>query len=490
MGNQLSFSLTESELARQKFGEDNHTRLDPRGKGDKIMLVIFTTIYSFDLVAVIYMLWNRKYPPLKAKNVPVITLVMMFSFVWFVGDLQANGHLPLANTPLTNCKAFGMWMRVILGVCGVFSLIGLRSYGLYRVFFLYKPYHSLGLYLPFAIYWVCVLIAGTISQTIRPDITTQYVSNLDICQYHKSFQTTLYAFLWVTVALVMFIHWKIRNIKSSFNESREATITSIIVAFVVTFATVMRYVLPKYPLDIRLRITNTALNHITTNAVWWLIMGVPLYNCLFNRQKYLNHWILKLREDGLQKEYNVASNVVVGSQGMSDSFNVRSTLLASTAGNKEGGAFYAMDDSIYNNKDNGIGHNTQTTFERSPDSPIYANGEVAYQQSIISSTTTGQCREGFALESVADSSSINYAHNDNPLPRAQTSLIKPRPQSQNVGQWAGPNVDSDLYHAPQATSKLYTLITIPEAAAKIPFRPGTSQDVSMNYQGSDNRHLL
>ncbi|KAJ1943960.1 hypothetical protein GGF37_002417, partial [Kickxella alabastrina] len=277
---------------------------------------------------------------------------------------------------------------------------------------------------------------------------------------------------------------------SSFNESREATITSIIVAFVVTFATVMRYVLPKYPLDIRLRITNTTLNHITTNAVWWLIMGVPLYNCLFNRQKYLNHWILKLREDGLQKEYNVASNVVVGSQGMSDSFNVRSTLLASTAGNKEGGAFYAMDDSIYNNKDNGIGHNTQTTFERSPDSPIYANGEVAYQQSIISSTTTGQCREGFALESVADSSSINYAHNDNPLPRAQTSLIKPRPQSQNVGQWAGPNVDSDLYHAPQATSKLYTLITIPEAAAKIPFRPGTSQDASINYQGSDNRHLL
>ncbi|KAJ1896746.1 hypothetical protein LPJ66_003808 [Kickxella alabastrina] len=108
MGYRLSVSLTESELQRQKNAEEMLIRLDLRGKADLIMLIIISTVYSFDFLAVVYTVWNRKYASIKSKNVIIMVLIMVVSVVWFVGDLQSNGHLLLAGTHLMDCKAFGL----------------------------------------------------------------------------------------------------------------------------------------------------------------------------------------------------------------------------------------------------------------------------------------------------------------------------------------------------------------------------------------------
>ncbi|KAJ1934873.1 hypothetical protein GGF37_006209, partial [Kickxella alabastrina] len=118
MGNHLSFTVTESELMRPIFAKEMSASLDPRGKADAIMVVVIATVYAFNFLAVIYMLWHRNYPPLKSKNVIIMAFIFVVSAVWYVGDLQANGHIPLANSGLTNCKAYGLWMRILLGACG------------------------------------------------------------------------------------------------------------------------------------------------------------------------------------------------------------------------------------------------------------------------------------------------------------------------------------------------------------------------------------
>ncbi|KAJ1943941.1 hypothetical protein GGF37_002424, partial [Kickxella alabastrina] len=308
MGNQISFTVVESELQRQKTGEMLELTVDPRGKSDAILVVIFGFVYLINLIVIGFLLWNRNYPPLKSKGPVLMTLMMLISIIWFIGDLQGNGHLRIAGTVMTNCKAFGLWMRLLLGACTMCVLTALRAYGLYRVFFLNLPYYTIGLYLPFSLYYVLLLIFGIVAQVLNPTQTIQYFAPLDICEYNETFKTSLFVFLWLTWSVMVGVLWKIRNIRSSFNEGREMLVSCIIILIILLCATTMNYVRPLYPLSLSLRVVTTVLNHCATNALWWIIMMVPMYNCIFNRQQYLSRWIQKLREDGLQNEYDIDSN--------------------------------------------------------------------------------------------------------------------------------------------------------------------------------------
>ncbi|KAJ1944953.1 hypothetical protein GGF37_001945, partial [Kickxella alabastrina] len=270
MGNRLSFSVTETELARQKSVE----------------------------------------------------------------DMNLTGHLPLANTPLANCKVFGFWMRVLMGVCLQNSLIALRSYGLYRVF---------------------GLIGGI-------------------------------------------VHWHIRGIKSSFDESREMMIAYVIVIAAVTLSTALTYSTPLYHLNVRLRIIYTSLNHIAGNSLWWVIMAKPLYKCLFDRERYLKQWIGKLRDDGLQKEYNVDSNEATAVvHGFSSSYIKRSTLLASTNGNKKGGDFHPMEDSIYSDGYDSRDR-TNTIYFQHSESPLTFDGGISNDLGNCFPSAAGQYNGDVMLE--------------------------------------------------------------------------------------------
>ncbi|KAJ2553834.1 hypothetical protein EV175_002799 [Coemansia sp. RSA 1933] len=307
MGNTMSFGTTQSEKMRVLAGEMAGVTVDPRGTGDLVMVIVFSILYGIDAVAVIYMLWNRKYPPLKSKSPEIMAAFMAGAVLWFTGDIQVNGHAPLAGTPLTNCKAFGVWVRVLLGVCAVSALIALRSYGLYRVFCRNLPYNGLGLYAPFLGYCLCIAVYGIVSQVIAAQRTIHYVELIDICYYEGGYKASLFALLWATWILVAGINWRIRRIRSSFNESREMLAACTAVFAILIFTTAMHYSQPTYPLNKRLRIVTTSLDHVATNFVWWLIMARPMFQCLFNRKAYLDSWVAKLRSDGLQREYDVAS---------------------------------------------------------------------------------------------------------------------------------------------------------------------------------------
>ncbi|KAJ2371424.1 hypothetical protein GGI05_007822, partial [Coemansia sp. RSA 2603] len=241
----LAFSVTDKEHYRQQLAKMAGIDLDPRGGGDAALIVVFSIIYAFGLVAVMFMLWNRNYPPLKSKNPAIMALVMACAWIWFGSELGANGHVPLANTVMTNCKAFGVWLRILLGVCSVSCLIALRTYGLYRVFHLNMPYQGLGFYLPFLCYFLCIIIYGIVSQLIDPSHTIAYVAVADICSYHAGFKASVFALLWVTWVIVAVLSWKIRRIKSSFNETREITAASLLVFTVLAFTTVMHYTHPR-----------------------------------------------------------------------------------------------------------------------------------------------------------------------------------------------------------------------------------------------------
>ncbi|KAJ2723968.1 hypothetical protein H4S00_002372 [Coemansia sp. D1744] len=315
MGNQLSFSQTEHR--REEMAQSQGYRLDPRGKADWIMIIIITCVYSINVVAVLFMLWNRKYPPLKCKSPVLMACMMVAGILWFVGDIQANGHVPLEHTPLRNCKAFGVWVRILLGVCTLSTLIAMRSYGLFRVFCKNQPFRGRGLYVPYAAYCLCMLVYGIVSQVVSPSLTIHYLLHVDICYYETGFKASMFAIIWVTWLIVGILSWRIRHIKSSFNEAREMLIACTAVFVVLIFTTVMHYAVPLFPLNVRLRVLTTSFDHLATNVFWWSIMAVPIVSCLVRRDAYLEEWMDKLRQDGLQRMYDVQSPNATNNKGSS-----------------------------------------------------------------------------------------------------------------------------------------------------------------------------
>ncbi|KAJ2847824.1 hypothetical protein GGI22_005871 [Coemansia erecta] len=307
----MSFSLTPAEESRVRLAKLLGYNLDPISTKDMAMIIVISAVYGIDLVAVVFMLWNRRYPPLKSKSPLLMAAAYISCVCWFVGDLQINGHVHLAGTALANCKGIGVWVRVLLGVCTVSSLIALRSYGLFRVFKQNLPYRGLGFYLPFLVYCVCTLVYGIVAQVLSPSVTVEYMPLLDICYCPSAFRGALYGYIWATWLLVAIINWKIRNINSSFNESREMAICCVFVFIALTFNTVLQFASPQYPFHQIQRIITTSLDHLATNLVWWTIMGGPLLNCLFRRQKYFEYWKAKLRKDGFQNEYDMESEDTV-----------------------------------------------------------------------------------------------------------------------------------------------------------------------------------
>ncbi|KAJ2719056.1 hypothetical protein GGI07_005440 [Coemansia sp. Benny D115] len=548
MGNGLSFQVSQSELFRQMVGAKMGVAIDPRGRGDLIMLIGISIVYAFNFLVVGFMLWNRHYPPLKSKNPLLMTAFMATSVLWFVGDLQTNGHVPLAHTALQHCKAFGVWVRVLLGVCTLGSLIALRSYGLYRVFCQNLPYRGLGLYLPFFFYCMCMVIYGVVSQLVSPQKTIMYVEVIDICRYHSAFKASLFAFVWVTWLIIAALNWKIRNIKSSFNESREMMIACICVFTVMFYTTIMHYTHPTFALSMGLRISTTTLDHVATNMTWWSIMAVPIYKCMFDRRRYLNSWLGTLRQDGMQRAYDVDSGAGGDGKGSLNSAHVHNVLLNNNVStNKDGGFFYSMDEAAYENGGAldgsklaaGRKEKMRVTFAYPPESPVFDQDMMVYDQDTIVSLAAferqqakkkqeqqqqqqqegdhdyeykhspdhdnqekqkqrqsyGQKVDQLDTESVDTMDVISgdkaMDHND-PPPRPRPKSPRLRPLSNDAMMWGTSVTESSNRYLVQPTSasQLYMPINFQENTASAPLRLSAGQDVRLDPYNLNERQLI
>ncbi|KAJ2730640.1 hypothetical protein IW152_005104 [Coemansia sp. BCRC 34962] len=301
----MSFAVTAAEEARVQIFKSRGIDLEPRQAADLIMVIAITTAYFIQLLAVLFMLVNREYPPIKAKNPWTMLAIFITSIFWFIGDLQANGHAPLYGTPLAKCKAFGIWMHILMGVCAVSAIIGLRSYGLYQIFHRNRPFIGTRLYVSVAFIAGSLLAFGIVTEALPDNVSVYYIDGFDMCNYSYGFQVAVFVFIWISWVVVAALSWRIRNVKSSFNESREAAISCAVVFGVLIFMTALSYTERIYPVSVKLRVLATSLTHFSAVLTWWLPMAVPLYKCLTDRKAYQKQWIFKLRQDGLQRAYHI-----------------------------------------------------------------------------------------------------------------------------------------------------------------------------------------
>ncbi|KAJ1657783.1 hypothetical protein GGF38_004351 [Coemansia sp. RSA 25] len=459
------------------------------------------------------MLWNRKYPPLKSKNPILMTFIFLSSIFWLAGDMQVNGHAPLKGTPFENCKFFGVWMHVLMGVSVMSSLIGLRSYGLYRVFCRGRPFRGVALYVSVAITILFMLSFGIISQALPASVSVYYMDYVDMCYFGPEYRAGLISFVWINWAAVIAINWRIRHINCSFNETREIFMACGVVFLVLIGMTTLTYVVPEFALESRYRILATGMNHFGAITVWWLLLYKPMYECLTNRQGYLDEWMRKLRQDGQQEAYHYDAGSLIGNTTLRGDFSYvqhkqdeyRLSVLNNNSNNNATTAQY--DDNknsmcITRGCDEAIIETVEVVGDRrvasqvsspQPDSPVCShNGDNMHHNDSASNLVDLVPYEQ-PPPPVPAKRSVEISTARWPRPPAPTSNKKPWEKLGSVVDRFGAPASSPSLLPPHTTSstKPYTpIIHFPEPAATRPVRRTPTQDSNLDDPFNANKRRL
>ncbi|KAI8318214.1 hypothetical protein GQ54DRAFT_281006 [Martensiomyces pterosporus] len=302
---QLPDSLSE-DARIQVLSKVLNMHVDPVGPTDTATIAIAGIFGGITLLMLVYAWINVNYRPIRAKNMPLMTIMFISSVGWILGDIQMNGQVHLTGG-WTNCKVWVIWFRILF--CYIYSAVLLiRFYALDRVFNQGKPYHGWAYVRPFLLMMAVVLIFGLTCQLLPSEHTSRYIPKLNICEVHDVFRYTSIGLLWIPWLVVLVLIVRLRNIQSSFNEFRESVVICIIAFATLLETTLVHAIKPQYIFDKNLRLVETLVNVFITNVIIWLILSYPVAMCMFRRREYERDWLYTLRRDDRQSIYDGPNN--------------------------------------------------------------------------------------------------------------------------------------------------------------------------------------
>ncbi|KAI9228373.1 MAG: hypothetical protein DHS80DRAFT_23369 [Piptocephalis tieghemiana] len=271
----------------------------PVGRTPSIIILSFSAaLYVIGFVAVAYALKNRHYPPLKAKRLPLLSLSLVASMLWWVGYLHSSNFFPYEGI-WQLCGFWSVWVHFVLGIMLLLGLFNYRLYSLYQVFIRHRAISDTPLILPMLVYGIPSIAVGVVS-SIFPDHTVWYEESVGQCRIGLLFKAILYSLVLLSLLTLGYLTFALRRVRRSFNEFSElragfimALLTILINAAIVmshaSYTLVGKYIM-------------TGMNLLASNFYFWLVLFRPLYGCIFHREEYLRRFVLALEEDGVVTE--------------------------------------------------------------------------------------------------------------------------------------------------------------------------------------------
>ncbi|KAJ1959868.1 hypothetical protein GGI12_004111 [Dipsacomyces acuminosporus] len=278
-------------------------KLDPVGTGETVLIIVGFTLYGLMAVLIALAWLNRNYKPIKAKNLPNITLMFIATVCWAIGVMPGNGIVAIVGV-WSHCRFWAVWIRMTMTYTYVF-LVVFRTHALYRIFILRKPCRGIGYYIPVIIFTVFILSFCITSTAVTPEMSVRYVPSLEICSYSKAFHIVCIAFagvLWVIHTIYIFVT---RNIRSSFNEFRESLIIYLVGVTNLLVALFLHFMVKAYPLHKYVRIVSTVCDVLCGCIPVIILLAHPVYMCYFRHDEYLSRWKSKLVAESMVEIYKL-----------------------------------------------------------------------------------------------------------------------------------------------------------------------------------------
>ncbi|KAJ1949668.1 hypothetical protein FBU59_001041, partial [Linderina macrospora] len=285
---------------------------DPLGLSDHIIAYGGLALYGATLLVLIYAWINYKYPPLKARNLTLITIMYLSGLGWFAGSIMGN-ELVMGEWLFRACRGWMIWLRV--GCMFVFTCtVAFRLYALDRVFVQGKTYRGWSMYAPFILLGVFALVFCTVSQLVPDRLTVIYLDHYEICHYVYAYRYVCIAMGWAMWTLCHLLAWRCRNIHTCFNEYRESILTVVLGHLDDLQMTLVHVYLPDYALYNWQRGIAASCDLLVTLVGIWVVLLYPTYQCLFHHDEYLQKWLTKLSQDGKRREYEVEGDTTKNNQ--------------------------------------------------------------------------------------------------------------------------------------------------------------------------------
>ncbi|KAJ1657043.1 hypothetical protein IWQ61_003496 [Dispira simplex] len=264
---------------------------------DWIILSLGIVIFAVDLIVFLYILKNRAYSPLKAKNIPLMGVTLLSALFWWLGDSYVNGLFGPILT--TQCLMWGIWLRHVLGIFAYTLIINYRLHLLHWLFNIKSMIRGWRFYMPIVLVAAPDLVIAILSVVVSKGQTVTYDNDRQRCKHSPLVKYVTFSYSTFLIILIWVQSFLLRNIKSSFNEFRQILPACLGITIVIIVNTT--FVLLKFHHTVVGRAILGLACLFTSQIFFWCIMGPPVFGCLFHRQRHLEDFLNRLQRDGLRK---------------------------------------------------------------------------------------------------------------------------------------------------------------------------------------------
>ncbi|KAJ2335585.1 hypothetical protein GGI00_001282 [Coemansia sp. RSA 2681] len=281
--------------------------IDPIGNMDTMVIALGCAIFAITGAVTISAWIKHTYRPIRAKNLPLTTVLYVSGILWFVGDLPMNGHVLLTGA-FSQCKFWNIWVRVLF--CFIYtSVLSIRCYALDRVFNQNRPTRGWAYYLPSVLFIGGYILYSIVTTAMPGWMTIGYAEAVELCTTTEGYVIVTLCLLWLNWAIIIVMMVRLRNIQSTFNEFYEFLFICFFGIAAMIKTTAVHFTHPKYPLVLGYRIAETLGDVLIINGIILVIIAYPVVMSLVRNKEYEREWLLRLRTDGLQDMYETNLNL-------------------------------------------------------------------------------------------------------------------------------------------------------------------------------------
>lgn len=253
-----------------------------------VVIVLWGTLLLLRILATGFLILNRNYGPLKAKQIDLIVFSVISECFWFLGALPSLKFWPLAGG-WSNCALWQLWFNATFGLFLWGGLLLLRFVRLYLVergmrWSIWKM--NLLLLVFWSPAWILSIIGTAESEKIFGVDPINQVS----CVLYNPFLYAMiaYAFCYV-IAYVVFLALLRRVKHRALNEYKGnlVSVIALVVCFLIfTALTALDYT-AQY---VWARCLAFSALQILQNISFWTLLALPLFMTLKDRVGYQNYF--------------------------------------------------------------------------------------------------------------------------------------------------------------------------------------------------------
>ncbi|KAI8914464.1 hypothetical protein EDD86DRAFT_199398 [Gorgonomyces haynaldii] len=246
---------------------------------------------------------NRDYPPIKAKQLNVMTIAVFSCFCWWIGDTISLGTFESFGSVIY-CPLWVVIFQVVFGIQLYLTVFTFRLLRLYFILVRTKSPEGLLFWSVIALSFVPSFVMGLIPIfmpgkliSVNP-VPAGITLSCEVTSF--PYYVALFLPIFIQISFIGFLNFKVAFIRRSFNEFQETKISFIISVLVVIVGFFLR--MYKYQDTIPGKLALSFGELIAAMSLFWATMYKPLYGLLFNKEGHLKEWQRGLKDEKLPSD--------------------------------------------------------------------------------------------------------------------------------------------------------------------------------------------